>query len=57
MFNDYEVFQWIKFRQQEMERKAKNAWKQQVDLSEVKPSIKRSFSLKSTMHQPCCNCA
>lgn len=57
MFNEYEVYQWIKFRQEEIERKATNAWKQQEDLNDVKPLIKLGFSLNSSMHQPCCNCA
>ncbi|MBS4171836.1 hypothetical protein [Bacillus sp. FJAT-49736] len=57
MLNEYEIIQWIKFRQEEIERKAKNAWKLQRDSNETKPFIKRAVSFKSSIHQPCCNCA
>jgi len=36
MFNEYSVFQMMKFRQEEMERNARDAWKFYVDSSDKK---------------------
>lgn len=57
MINDYELFQWIQLRQKEIEKKARNAWKQYEGLRGEKSLIKHDFTLKSSIQAPCCNCA
>jgi hypothetical protein len=43
MFNDYELFESIKFRQQEIEKKARSAWKdhsntvERTEMKVIKP--------------------
>ncbi|MEH7308005.1 hypothetical protein V7137_23365 [Neobacillus drentensis] len=55
MFNEYGVFQMMKFRQEETERNASDAWKRYADTSD-KNDLK-DLAAVSTLVDPCCQCA
>ncbi|MDQ0200092.1 hypothetical protein [Neobacillus ginsengisoli] len=56
MFNEYGVLQWIKFRQEEIERNARDAWKfYTVTDDENKPL--NSQAKTQPQIKPCCGCA
>lgn len=55
MFNEYEVFQMMKFRQEETECKAKVVWKHYVQSTEVNASIEKTL-LSTTSTGKCCPC-
>jgi hypothetical protein len=60
MFNEYEVFQMMKLRQEEIERKAQNAWKLeglQKDSIFQKTVKKLKSRKKSTNVKTNCDCA
>jgi hypothetical protein len=54
MFNEYEVFQTMKFRQEETERMAKEAWKLYIDSPQENDP--KTITLPSTVN-PCYQCA
>jgi hypothetical protein len=55
MFNEYEVFQMIKFRQEETERTAKDAWKF-YEHAEKNQFKELNFQSTPSVTQ-CCQCA
>lgn len=56
MFNEYSVYQMVKFRQEEAERKAQDAWKFFVTPTDEKKSEEIISQTKPTGN-PCCQCA
>jgi hypothetical protein len=54
MFNEFEVFQMMKFRQEETERIAKDAWKHYIDPTQE--NVPKEITLSSSV-EPCCQCA
>nr|WP_263326724.1 hypothetical protein [Neobacillus sp. Marseille-Q6967] len=56
MFNEYSVYQMVKFRQDETESKAKNAWKFFVNPTDENSSEEITSQTKPTVN-PCCQCA
>ncbi|WP_223593954.1 hypothetical protein [Neobacillus bataviensis] len=55
MFNEYSVFQMMKFRQEEIERNAKEAWKF-YDLAEQN-QLKELSQQTTPSLKPCCQCS
>jgi hypothetical protein len=60
MFHDFQVHQWVKIRQREVERKARNAWKfyeaaveNNVQTTKNSPSI----SAINSCCTPACSCS
>lgn len=56
MFNEYTVFQMMKFRQEEIERNASEAWKVYANSSEKEIS-EILITQSKTPFSPCCQCA
>jgi hypothetical protein len=55
MFNEYEVFQMMKLRQEETERNARDAWKLYLPSNEKNDS-NEFLSRSKTLVTPCCPC-
>lgn len=55
MFNEYTVSQLMKFRKEETERKAQNAWKHYNDPYEMNVPIEIIRPSNKPL-QPCCQC-
>jgi hypothetical protein len=55
MFNEYSVYKLMKFRKEETERNAQNAWKYSNDPNEINVPIEITLHSNKPV-QPCCQC-
>ncbi|WP_413301832.1 hypothetical protein AA0X95_22585 [Bacillus sp. 1P10SD] len=56
MFNEYTEFQLMKLRQEVIERNARDAWKNYVDMVGENNAKEGTFQAKPSVNQ-CCLCA